>query len=64
MVGLKCATCGFRARYDRNPGSILGRLWKWHTGWCPGWKRYMESLPAEERARLSEKYTFDTFKAK
>jgi len=62
MVGLKCANCGFRARYDRNPGSILGRLWRWHAGWCPGWKRYMESLPAEERIRLSEKYKLDKFK--
>jgi hypothetical protein len=51
-----CEKCGFRARYDRNPGSILGRLWKWHAAWCPGWKAYMRSLTPDERSRLAEKY--------
>ena len=35
-----------RARYDDNPRSLLGRLWKWHTGWCPGWKAYQKELAA------------------
>ncbi|MBX7255759.1 MAG: hypothetical protein K1Y02_05320 [Candidatus Hydrogenedentes bacterium] len=47
-----CATCKIRARYDRNPKSLLGRLWKWHTGWCPGWKKYLGSLPESERDDL------------
>ena len=56
MAGSNCERCLMRARYDRNPKSILGRLWRWHTGWCPGWKRYTRSLSAEERRRLAERY--------
>lgn len=62
MAEAKCADCGFRARYDRSPRSILGRLWRWHANWCPGWRSYMRSLPAEERIRLAEKYGMDKFK--
>jgi hypothetical protein len=56
MAASGCAKCTFRARYDKNPASLLGRLWKWHAGWCPGWKSYMKSLPDEERAQLAERY--------
>lgn len=51
-----CNQCAFRARYDRNPQSLIGRLWRWHTGWCPGWKRYLRSLPEEERQQLMLRY--------
>ncbi len=51
-----CANCRIRARYERNPKSLVGRFWRWHIRWCPGWKKYFRSLPPEERARLSEKY--------
>lgn len=40
----KCAECPIRKKYDANPESLIGRLWKWHTGFCPGWKKYMASL--------------------
>ena len=53
-----CSTCAFRAKYDKNPKSLLGRLWRWHTNFCPGWKDYMKSLPEEERKTLAEKYKF------
>jgi hypothetical protein len=52
----RCEKCWFRARYDNNPQSILGRIWKWHIGWCPGWKAYSKSLEYEGRKRLSERY--------
>jgi hypothetical protein len=48
----RCETCSFRARYDRNPRSILGRIWKWHIRWCPGWKGYIKSLADEERKKV------------
>ena len=51
-----CETCKFRAKYDQNPKSILGRLWKWHIVWCPGWKSYTRSLSEEERRELIKKY--------
>lgn len=53
---IKCADCAMRARHDRNPRSLLGRFWKWHISWCPGWKAYLKSLPAGERAKIIEKY--------
>jgi hypothetical protein len=62
MTTSNCEKCGFRSRYDRNPRSILGRLWKWHASWCPGWKAYMRSLPDEERSRLAEKYDLKRYK--
>jgi hypothetical protein len=40
----KCETCGFRLRAEKNPKSIISRLWRWHTKWCPGWKAYQKEL--------------------
>ena len=56
MADPKCGSCPFRARYDRNRKSILGRLWRWHIGFCPGWKAYFKSLPDDEKAALTEQY--------
>jgi hypothetical protein len=56
MAEHSCGKCRFRARYDTNPRSLLGRLWRWHAGWCPGWRKYMTSLPAEQRIELARKY--------
>ncbi len=57
-----CGECAFRAKYDRNPRSLLGRLWRWHAGWCPGWKAYMASLPEKERTALADKYNMAKYK--
>jgi IS1 family transposase len=62
MAESGCAACSFRARYDKNPRSLLGRLWKWHANFCPGWKSYMKSLPDQERMELAEKYDLPKFK--
>jgi hypothetical protein len=51
-----CEKCSFRARYDKNPRSIMGRIWKWHIGWCPGWKSYVKSLPDEKRKEVTQQY--------
>ena len=53
----RCEQCSFRARYDKNPRSILGRIWKWHIGWCPGWKSYIKSLPDEEQKEVLKRYS-------
>lgn len=55
-----CESCGWRAKYDRAPKSLLGRLWRWHARWCPGWKKYLGSLPAEEREALAKRYGMRT----
>ena len=58
MPASNCDKCKFRAKYDNNPKSILGRLWRWHANFCPGWRAYMKSLPEEEKKTLTEKYKF------
>ncbi len=51
-----CEQCAFRAKYDNAPKSFLGRLWRWHAGWCPGFKAYMTSLPDEKRKEIAARY--------
>lgn len=53
-----CASCRWRAKYDNLPGSLMGRLWRWHANFCPGWRAYMRSLPEEERHTLVKRYRF------
>jgi hypothetical protein len=36
----RCVTCPMRLRAEKKPQSLLARLWRWHTGWCPGYKKY------------------------
>jgi hypothetical protein len=44
----KCATCPMRARAEKNPGSLLSKIWRWHTKWCPGWKAYQGELEQKQ----------------
>jgi len=41
---MRCASCGIRQRAEAYPNSIMARVWKWHTGWCPGWNAYQKAL--------------------
>jgi hypothetical protein len=49
-----CERCWLHAYAERKPGSLLARLWRWHTGWCPGWRSYQRRLAERERAGASE----------
>ena len=62
MASYNCESCKFRAKYDNKPESFLGRIWRWHTTWCPGWKKYMTSLPDDERTTVAEKYNMPKYK--
>jgi len=33
-----------REKAEKNPQAIMSKIWKWHTGWCPGWKAYQKEL--------------------
>jgi hypothetical protein len=44
----KCENCTLRQRAEANPGKWWAKLWRWHTGWCPGWKAYQRHL-AEQK---------------
>ncbi len=57
-----CENCSFRAKYDKQPKSILGRIWRWHAGWCPGWNKYMKSLSDSERSKIADRYDMLKFK--
>ncbi len=63
MAENNCANCSFRSKYDNNTKSILGRIWRWHAGWCPGWKEYMTTLSDEERIELAQKYNLKKYMA-
>lgn len=52
-----CATCKMKSYAERKPNSIIARLWRWHTGWCPGWKAYQKALAEELRANESPEGT-------
>ncbi|MGN1216415.1 MAG: hypothetical protein ACI4TD_00395 [Phocaeicola sp.] len=47
-----------RRRYDRSPKSLLGRFWRWHINYCPGWKAYFLSLSESERDALRKQYAY------
>jgi hypothetical protein len=58
-----CAKCFLRAKYDKNPGSFLGRIWRWHINFCPGWKGYFTALSPEEKAELARLYNFKKYQS-
>ncbi len=45
----RCEVCRWRLYAERKPRSLIGRLWRWHTGWCPGWRAYQKSLAGQSR---------------
>ncbi len=51
-----CSDCPMRAKYDAKPKSLVGRFWRWHINFCPGWKSYMSVLPEEERISVAKQY--------
>lgn len=51
---MSCENCQWRARAQAKPDSLLSRLWRWHTGWCPGWRRYQAHLAAQGRSAGGE----------
>ncbi len=51
-----CENCPIRAKHDKNPRSFMGRFWRWHIGFCPGWKKYFASLDEVAQKELRHKY--------
>ncbi len=44
-----------RLNAEKNPKSIISRIWRWHTGWCPGWKAYQAELAALAKQAATDK---------
>ncbi|WP_094226622.1 hypothetical protein [Methanolobus psychrotolerans] len=61
MAENNCANCKLRQKYDEKPKSFLGRLWRWHINFCPGWKKYFTSLSPEEKSNVATKYNFNKY---
>ena len=40
----KCADCALRKKAEAKPNTLMARLWRWHTRWCPGWKAYQREF--------------------
>jgi len=43
-IDANCHACPLRQRAENKPRSLMARLWRWHTAWCPGWKSYVAEL--------------------
>ena len=56
-----CENCKLRARYDQEPKSLLGRFWRWHINFCPGWKAFFTSLDDEKKKEFRENYNFTKY---
>jgi hypothetical protein len=52
-VEIKCETCPMRLKAEARPKSLMARLWRWHTTWCPGWKAYQEHLLTKQNLNIS-----------
>ena len=48
-----CETCAMRQKAEANPKTLMARLWRWHTGWCPGWKAYQAHLASQKSGPAS-----------
>ena len=56
-----CANCSMRRKYESNPKSLIGRFWRWHINFCPGWKQYFSSLPEDGKEELRTRYDFHKY---
>lgn len=61
MENYKCTNCPMRAKYEKSPKSLLGKFWRWHINFCPGWKAYFHSLVPAEQEALRKKYNFTKY---
>lgn len=57
----QCENCKLRAKYEKNPKSFMGRFWRWHINFCPGWKAYINSLDSEAQQTLCKKYNVNKY---
>lgn len=56
MAQHNCENCLIRVEYDQAPKSLIGRFWRWHINFCPGWKGYIRSLDEDTKQALKDKY--------
>lgn len=62
METYKCSTCPMRAKHDSKPDSFVGKFWRWHINFCPGWKAYFNSLSDSDKEAIRQKYNFTKYR--
>jgi len=62
MAKYQCENCTLRAHYDNAPKSFLGRIWRFHIDFCPGWKAYFTHQDEATKEELRKKYSFEKYK--
>lgn len=40
----RCANCKVCRYGQEKPDTLIGKLWRWHSRWCPFWKAYQREL--------------------
>jgi len=55
----KCEICKLRKKAEEKPNSFVAKLWRWHTGWCPGWKAYQKELEELRKESAGKQPTAD-----
>jgi len=43
-----CEDCALRKKAEAKPKSFIAWFWRWHTTWCPGWKKYQQHLAGQD----------------
>jgi hypothetical protein len=49
-----CGKCPIRRIAEKRPDSWFGRVWRWHTRWCPGWKAYQLELSSKNEGGAAQ----------
>ncbi|MFC1734578.1 hypothetical protein ACFL1X_00570 [Candidatus Hydrogenedentota bacterium] len=44
-----CASCKVCQYAQKKPETFIGRIWRWHSKWCPMWKAYQKELAEGEK---------------
>ena len=50
-----CETCKLRSYAERKPNSLISKIWRWHTKWCPGWKAYQAKMTRQQEESGNQK---------
>ncbi len=53
-----CEKCKLKEKFEQAPRSLIGKFWRWHINFCPGWRGYYNSLSDEQRKDIFDKYGF------
>ena len=55
MAKYPCENCSLRAKYSK---SFIGKFWRWHINFCPGFNSYFKSVDENKKNELRQKYNF------